>query len=186
MFGDACPGVMREVRVSTDAYQLWEGAVEDRLQCTQGQGGTGGTETGGHGGKGIGRKQGKVVILELGCGVRVPSVRREVEEVLMDICSLGESANLGVGVVPKGMDSAAKVNKDGYGGDGDTKGAPASAPATAVLIRINLDHAGIGDDLMAVSPNSISIQGPCKDALVAIDKHINSILSRQPTSTSRS
>lgn len=70
MFGDSCPNVMPRIWECTDAYQRWENAMEEDL--------LGHVETGRMHTK-------KLVILELGCGLRVPSVRREVEEVLMDV-----------------------------------------------------------------------------------------------------
>lgn len=70
MFGDSCPNVIPKVRSSTDAYQRWEDAMEADIARTSR----------------TGRKP-LLVILELGCGLRVPSVRIEVEDVLRDVSS---------------------------------------------------------------------------------------------------
>lgn len=105
MFRDGCPNVIPAVWEAIDAYQRWESAVERDLRESRraadpqeddsadgGVDGVGdrGREKGkdGSASKNCKSSKGenkKLVILELGCGLRVPSVRREVEDVLVDV-----------------------------------------------------------------------------------------------------
>ena len=68
MFGDVCPNVIPRIWNKIDAYQQWQDAMEEYVtRCDS--------------------DAKRLVVLELGCGLRVPSVRREVEDVVSDICA---------------------------------------------------------------------------------------------------
>ncbi|KAK3280528.1 hypothetical protein CYMTET_11622 [Cymbomonas tetramitiformis] len=84
MFDDDCLDIIPGLPERMEAYQVWEASVEDALS------GSGGA---------------RVVVLELGCGVNVPSVRQECEDVVKDC----------VRVCPEGLGSSAlliRVNPD--------------------------------------------------------------------------
>ncbi|CAM9151540.1 unnamed protein product, partial [Ectocarpus fasciculatus] len=65
MFGDVCPNVIPRIWNKIDAYQQWQDAMETEVTQRAGE-------------------PKRLVVLELGCGMRVPSVRREVEDVVSD------------------------------------------------------------------------------------------------------
>eukprot|EP01082_Thalassiosira_pseudonana_P004771 g4287.t1 g4287 contig15:720441-725473(+) len=62
MFHDTDDNVLRDIAIQRERYQAWESRVEEAV---------------------FGANR-SLVILELGCGVNVPAVRHESEEVLMD------------------------------------------------------------------------------------------------------
>ena len=62
MFHDTDANVLNSIDFQRDRYQTWEGHVEDEIV----------------------RHGANFVILEMGCGVNVPAVRQESEEVLID------------------------------------------------------------------------------------------------------
>lgn len=62
MFHDTDENVLNSIDLQRDRYQTWEGHVEDEIV----------------------RHGANFVILEMGCGVNVPAVRQESEEVLID------------------------------------------------------------------------------------------------------
>ena len=130
MFGDSCPNIMPHIWKSTDRYQLWENSMEVDV-CKHGK---------------------KLVVLELGCGTRVPSVRQEVSEVVLDICN---------NYIPAENDNS--IN--------DT-------PPGVVLIRVNsfAGDALVHPDILEVSSNSVSISDRCEDALQRIDEYIKAML----------
>ena len=142
MFGDSCPNVIPRIWGNLDAYQRWEGAMEVEIAQSYALDGAG--PEGGD----CEERGKKVVILELGCGLRVPSVRIEGEEVLRDI--------------------NAAVNTAGAGDDAET--APQSS--AAVLIRINLEDADIDNDVKESNRESFGIRMGCRDALETIDQFI--------------
>ena len=61
MFHDTDDNLLKEINCQRERYQEWEGIVEDNVAT-----------------------RGKLVILEMGCGTKVPAVRQESEEVLVD------------------------------------------------------------------------------------------------------
>ena len=69
MFNDTDANVLNDICIQRQRYQTWEGQVEDAVS----------------------NKNCKLVILELGCGVNVPAVRQESEEVLLDCGKIIES-----------------------------------------------------------------------------------------------
>jgi len=78
MFNDTDENVLKEINSQRERYQTWEGLVENQ----------------------VANNNGKFVILEVGCGVTVPAVRQESEEVLVD-CSkkLKSQSSKGTGSV---------------------------------------------------------------------------------------
>jgi len=62
MFHDTDDNVLRGINIQRERYQTWEALVEEEVAT----------------------KNMKLVILELGCGTKVPAVREESEEVLLD------------------------------------------------------------------------------------------------------
>jgi NAD-dependent SIR2 family protein deacetylase len=68
MFNDTDENVLEDIAIQRDRYQAWERRVEEA----------------------IARDKSKLVILELGCGVNVPAVRQESEEVLSDCTEIIE------------------------------------------------------------------------------------------------
>lgn len=72
LFGDLDATLCRRLRVAGDAYQAWEEGVEQAAS---------------EAGK-------RLAILELGCGLRVPSVRQECEMVLRDTLARGGRCTL--------------------------------------------------------------------------------------------
>lgn len=129
MFGDACPNVIPRVWQKTDAYQRWENSLEADILQAQARGG-----------------DKNVVVLELGCGTRVPSVRKETEDVVYDICLSSD----------KSISTAASQRT-----------------CAASLIRINIEDESIPDEILTVSPDSFGIRASCKDVLEKIDEHIS-------------
>lgn len=73
MFGDDDPALLARLAASADAYQAWEEGMEVALAAKPSQ---------------------RLVILELGCGTRVPSVREEAHAVLRDVVARGGRAVL--------------------------------------------------------------------------------------------
>ena len=61
MFHDTDDNVLKEINWQRERYQEWEASVEDKVAT-----------------------QGNLVLLEIGCGTKVPAVRRESEEVFLD------------------------------------------------------------------------------------------------------
>jgi len=76
MFNDTDSSVIRDVDKAREKYQMWEGKVEDDVV------------------ESTGASPKSLVILELGCGVHVPSVRNEGYEVLRDVRQRGGKAHL--------------------------------------------------------------------------------------------
>ena len=62
MFHDTDDNVLNPINIQRERYQAWEASVEEKVAVNNE----------------------KLVILELGCGVKVPAVRQESEEVLRD------------------------------------------------------------------------------------------------------
>jgi len=62
MFHDTDVNVLREINSQRERYQAWEALVEEE----------------------VAKNNMNLVILELGCGTKVPAVREESEEVLLD------------------------------------------------------------------------------------------------------
>lgn len=75
MFNDTDSTVLKGIDAEMERYQAWEADVEDRV---------------------CGEDQQILVVLEIGCGLRVPSIRREGMEVLRDVHEKGggERVNL--------------------------------------------------------------------------------------------
>ena len=71
MFHDTDDNVLRPINIQRERYQAWEAQVEDE----------------------VAKNGGKLVILEMGCGVNVPAVRQESEEVLLDCAKRIEQTN---------------------------------------------------------------------------------------------
>ena len=162
MFGDDDPALLERLRVRGDAYQEWEEQMEAAVSCSGGGGGggggggSGGGDSGGDGdgdggsdsggGSGGGGNSGggglSLVILELGCGLRVPSVRGECEAVLRDTRARGGAATL---VRVNAEPAAARV--DGLG-HGDAE-ATVSIVGTALSV-LRLIDAAIADDATGV------------------------------------
>eukprot|EP00804_Cyclotella_cryptica_P024723 CCRYP_001711-RA/>CCRYP_001711-RA protein AED:0.27 eAED:0.27 QI:700/1/1/1/0/0/2/130/1425 len=69
MFNDTDENVLRSISTQRDRYQTWESQVEDAIS----------------------NKKSRLVILELGCGINVPAVRQESEEVLTDCAQIIQS-----------------------------------------------------------------------------------------------
>ena len=63
MFGDEDPSLLVRLAAASSRYQAWEDAMEASIAKDQSL---------------------RLVVLELGCGLRVPSVRLETESVLRD------------------------------------------------------------------------------------------------------
>ena len=61
MFHDTDDNVLKEINCQRERYQEWEAFVEDKVAT-----------------------QGNLVILEIGCGTKVPAVRQESEDVFLD------------------------------------------------------------------------------------------------------
>ena len=76
MFNDTDSSIIRDVDKAREKYQMWEGKVEDDVVGS------------------MGADAKSLVILELGCGVHVPSVRNEGYEVLRDVRQRGGKAHL--------------------------------------------------------------------------------------------
>ena len=158
MFGDDDPALLERLRVRGDAYQEWEEQMEAAVSCSGGGGGggggggSGGGDSGGDGDGDGGSDSGggsggdgnsgggglSLVILELGCGLRVPSVRGECEAVLRDTRARGGAATL---VRVNAEPEAARV--DGLGHD-DAE-ATVSIVGTALSV-LRLIDAAIADD----------------------------------------
>jgi len=62
MFHDTDENVLKAINIQRERYQTWEGLVEEEVATNSR----------------------KLVILEMGCGINVPAVRQESEEVLSD------------------------------------------------------------------------------------------------------
>lgn len=84
MFNDTDEKVLNDIAIHRDRYQTWESQVEDSIS----QNGS------------------KLVILEIGCGINVPAVRQESEEVLTDCTKIIESK----GDVQKGSACLIRIN----------------------------------------------------------------------------
>ena len=158
MFGDDDPALLERLRVRGDAYQEWEEQMEAAVSCSGGGGGggggggSGGGDSGGDGDGDGGSDSGggsggdgnsgggglSLVILELGCGLRVPSVRGECEAVLRDTRARGGAATL---VRVNAEPEAARV--DGLR-HGDAE-ATVSIVGTALSV-LRLIDAAIADD----------------------------------------
>ncbi|KAL3767119.1 hypothetical protein ACHAWO_003343 [Cyclotella atomus] len=69
MFNDTDETILKGIAIQRDRYQSWERHVEEAITYNKS----------------------KLVILELGCGVNVPAVRQESEEVLLDCTGIIES-----------------------------------------------------------------------------------------------
>jgi len=62
MFHDTDENVLKTISIQRERYQTWEGLIEEEVAS----------------------QSRKLVILEMGCGIKVPAVRQESEEVLSD------------------------------------------------------------------------------------------------------
>jgi NAD-dependent SIR2 family protein deacetylase len=69
MFNDTDENVLKDIAIQQQRYQTWESQVEEAIS----------------------HNKSKLVILELGCGVNVPAVRQESEEVLSDCAHIIET-----------------------------------------------------------------------------------------------
>jgi hypothetical protein len=152
MFGDDDPALLERLRARGDAYQEWEERMEAAVSLSgRGGGGSSSGDSGGDGDSGRGGDSGggigggggsgggsslRLVILELGCGLRVPSVRGECEAVLRDTRARGGAATL---VRVNAEPEAARV--DGLGlGDAEAEAA-VSIVGTALSVLRMIDAA---------------------------------------------
>ena len=77
MFNDTDENVLKDIAIQRGLYQAWESQVEDSIS----------------------QQKSKLVVLELGCGINVPAVRQESEEVLSDCTQIIETQYGGKGSV---------------------------------------------------------------------------------------
>ena len=156
MFGDDDPALLERLRARGDAYQAWEEQMEAAVSLSgRGGGGSGGGDSGGDGdgdragdsgggsggsggsgggggGGGSGGGGGRLVVIELGCGLRVPSVRGECEAVLRDTRARGGAATL---VRVNAEPEAARV--DGLGlGDAEAEAAVSIVGTALSVLRL--------------------------------------------------
>ena len=111
-----------------------------------------------------------LVILEIGCGLNVPSVREECETVLVDVKAIirdgaGSEANASA-------TKAGEEVKPDYR-NGKKKEQQQQQQCRAVLIRINPDHPDNSDP--EHQNTTISIKSTALEALLEIDKSIGKI-----------
>lgn len=82
MFGDTDPVLLRRLKATADAYQAWEDSMEATVISEP--------------------NSYRLVVLEIGCGERVPSVRLETEAVVGDVLERGGRATL-IRLNPEGV-----------------------------------------------------------------------------------
>eukprot|EP00959_Pyramimonas_sp_CCMP1952_P449946 9420962-Pyramimonas_sp.AAC.2 len=119
MFDDSDLQVVPDLKRRMDLYQEWEAEVEAALTS----------------------HSGSLVILELGCGLRCPSVRRECEDVLEDCLRragqlVEDPSHSATATLPAGEDVVSGSGSSGF--------SPAECISTiprALLIRVNIDEA---------------------------------------------
>uniref|UniRef100_A0A0G4H329 Deacetylase sirtuin-type domain-containing protein n=1 Tax=Chromera velia CCMP2878 TaxID=1169474 RepID=A0A0G4H329_9ALVE len=173
LFNDTDPVVSARVKAECDVYQEWEEAVESEL-CNDDRG-----------------DFSRLVILELGCGVRVPSVRRECENVLVDASRRllktfekrtkkgkegGKAQEEGEGVWREGV-AMIRVNPDFPDFDDLTEDLKAEIDSSKVSTggkfepeRICGDSVGEQSDVFG--SQMISVHAKALDFLEAVDSHI--------------
>ena len=140
MFGDDDPALLRRLTASADAYQAWEEGMEVALASDS---------------------RARLVILELGCGTRVPSVREEAQCVLRDAVARGGRATL-IRInpdEPAGDESAGGIPTDIPTASGDHDGVLFESPSTG--------SGGTVDD--PVSPHVLVLRRPAASAMVRLD-----------------
>lgn len=134
MFGDTDPVLLARLRTAADAYQRWEDEMETAVAADRSL---------------------SLVVLEVGCGTRVPSVRVECEQVVADVCARGGRATL-VRINPEPEPSpepSAGGGGVGQGREGDASVLPSDAfvyvrgTALEALTKIDaLISCGTADD----------------------------------------
>lgn len=122
MFHDSDANILESINNQRERYQAWEKRIEDEVVL----------------------KGKKLVLLEIGCGIAVPAVRQETEEVLHDCLSRLQS---------------------------DTKGI--STNDRVILIRINPKNAETLSDSNALRSSTISVFQNSLKALQDIDNWIS-------------
>lgn len=112
MFGDEDAALQRSLKQGAEAYQRWEDGMEAELASSGG----------------------KLVILELGCGTRVQSIRQECEMVFRDAAAKGACVTL-VRINPSedsSLDGLLPSEADGDDNDGRED------PARRKFVRLHL------------------------------------------------
>jgi hypothetical protein len=137
------------------AYQKWEEKMEQAMETaasaaetkaegseaegSEAEGSEAEGSGGGGGGSGGGGRQLKLVVLELGCGVNVPSVRRESEEVLEDVLARVQQARTLAKEQQAGSDCNSSAEEERPEESLPSHQA-SSGDDCAVMIRINPDY----------------------------------------------
>jgi len=132
MFDDEPELLLKHLKVDQDKYQVWEAQMEEEL---------------------VNNELSRLVILEIGCGQRVPCVRQESECVLDDVArrmGLEESGN------PSWYDSDCSIPR-------------------ALLIRINPDFPSNHQNPHLTLP----VQGPALASLIGINDYLMNLMNDQ-------